>query len=267
VLGESAPNFRFEFPIRFDFLDTVDGGNLSVQCHPRPEFIRRNFGETFTQDETYYILDCKKDASVYLGFQEGIDRDDFRKELEESLEKNKALEIEKYVQKHPSHKHDLFLIPNKTIHSSGLNNLVLEISATPYIFTFKMYDWIRLDLEGKPRPINIEHAFNNLDFERISHPRILEKNHQYTLIHLPTHKEHFYDVHRIEFLREAEIKTEDKCHVLMLVEGERITVETLNGSLREFNYAETFIIPAAAEAYKLINQGAGTVKVIKAFIK
>ena len=72
VLGECAPNFGAEFPIRYDFLDTVSGGNLSVQCHPRPDFIRRNFGETFTQDECYYILDCSPGARVYLGFQANV---------------------------------------------------------------------------------------------------------------------------------------------------------------------------------------------------
>jgi hypothetical protein len=79
-----------------------------------------------------------------------------------------------------------------------------------------MYDWVRLDLEGNPRPINIDHAFNNLNFERrgkkvgeelISKPAVIEKNENYTLVHLPTHKEHFYDIHRIEFSSTAKIKT------------------------------------------------------------
>ncbi|MEP7251491.1 MAG: ROK family protein [Ginsengibacter sp.] len=276
ILGKDKQRFGKEFPIRFDFLDTFDGGNLSIQCHPSLEYIRENFGENITQDETYYILDCKEDAGVYLGFQDDIKPGEFREELEKSEEARTPIEIEKYVQCHPSHKHDLFLIPNKTIHSAGKENLVLEISATPYIFTFKMYDWVRLDLDGEPRPISIQHAFNNLDFDRkgnkvkselISQVRLIEKNDQYELFHLPTHAEHFYDVHRLEFMNDAFIKTNDQCHVLMLVEGTAVMVKMSQGVERQFNYAETFIIPAAAKEYQLINLGKSTAKVIKAFIK
>jgi mannose-6-phosphate isomerase class I len=208
VLGKHASIFRYEFPIRFDFLDTFDGGNLSIQCHPSLEYIRTHFGENITQDETYYILDCKDDASVYLGFQEGIDAGTFRAALEDSRDHGQPLEIEQFVQKHQAGKHDLFLIPNSTVHSAGANNMVLEISATPYIFTFKMYDWQRLGLDGKPRAINIAHAFNNLDFSRqgaavtrelISVPTVIEKNADWQIVHLPTHADHFYDVHRLEF--------------------------------------------------------------------
>lgn len=276
VLGKDAAKFGTEFPIRFDFLDTFDGGNLSVQCHPALDYIQKEFGENITQDETYYILDCQDDAQVYLGFREGIDPSAFRNSLESSHAGNVEIEIEKYVQKFPSHKHDLFLIPNGTIHSSGKNNLVLEISATPYIFTFKMYDWLRLDLNGQPRPINIERAFNNLDFSRkgkkvveelISKPVTLEKKEGFQLIHLPTHSQHFYDVHRIEFLDRVCIDTCDQCHILMVVEGKSVLVRTGNGDEKIFNYAETFVIPAAAASYTLINQTGKILKVIKAFLK
>ncbi|MBC7565986.1 MAG: class I mannose-6-phosphate isomerase [Pedobacter sp.] len=276
IIGKHATLFGPYFPIRFDFLDTFNGGNLSIQCHPSREYISNNFGEHITQDETYYILDSKPGSKVYLGFQEDIDPKEFRKVLEASEANNEKIELERFVQAFPSNKHDLFLIPNGTVHSSGVNNMVLEISATPYIFTFKMYDWLSLDLNGNPRPINIDHAFNNLNFERkgdvvtselIAHPNILAKGEDWELIHLPTHQEHFYDVHRIEFQTNIEVDTEDSCQVLMLVEGDYIELEIEGKFSGTFAYAETFVIPAAAKHYKLINGGDKIAKVIKAFIK
>jgi len=276
VLGKHAPIFGTEFPVRFDFLDTIDGGNLSVQCHPSLKYIREEFGENITQDETYYILNCKDDAKVYLGFQDDINPIEFNKALIESQKLGQKIDIEKYVQVHEAKKHDLFLIPNSTVHSAGANNLVLEISATPYIFTFKMYDWLRLGLDGKPRPINIEHAFKNLDFNRkgetvikelIAKPVVIEKGDDWEIIHLATHQEHFYDVHRLEFDTQVTVKTNDICHILMLVEGTAIKIKNTNGDISDFHYAETFVIPAAAESYTLVNAGKGRAKVIKAFVK
>lgn len=276
VLGEHTQQFGDEFPIRFDFLDTYDGGNLSIQCHPKLKYIQENFGETITQDETYYILDCKDKAEVYLGFQGNIDAVEFKSVLKASQAENREVDIKQYVQAHKAKKHDLFLIPNGTVHSAGANNLVLEISATPYIFTFKMYDWLRLDLDGNPRPINIDHAFNNLDFSRkgqkvrdelISKQTVIQHGNDWQLVHVPTHKEHFYDVHRLEFDTQMKIETNNQCHVMMLVEGSAVSIKTADGTEHVFAYAETFVVPAAATSYVLTNLGQERAKVVKAFLK
>lgn len=276
ILGRHAEIYGIQFPIRFDFLDTFDGGNLSIQCHPSVEYIRDEFGENITQDETYYIMDCKGDAKVYLGFQENIDPLKFKAVLEESFKEGKEIEMEEYVQALPSKKHDFFLIPNGTIHSAGTDNLVLEISATPYIFTFKMYDWLRLDLDGKPRPINIEHAFKNLNFNRkgehvqtelISKPVLLDSGVDWELYHLPTHAAHFYDVERIDLNSALEMKKEAVCWVMMLVEGSSVSITVDNEKTLIFNFAETFIVSAAVKNILISNNGNTKARVIKAFLK
>lgn len=276
IIGASASAFGYEFPIRFDFLDTFDGGNLSVQCHPRPDYIRRHFGEVYTQDETYYILECGPDARCYLGFQDDIAPKVLRTALDRSFDEAIPVDVERFVQSHPVRKHDLVLIPNGTVHCSGINNLVLEISATPYIFTFKMYDWMRLDLDGRPRPLNIDRAFDNLYFDRkgsrvlgefLSKARVVAEGPGWQRIHQPTHPNHFYDVERYAIRGAVELRTDDSCQVMSLVEGRTVLLETAGGHRQRFNFAETFVVPAAAGSYRLISEDGAPIQVVRSFVK
>tara|TARA_R110002049_G_scaffold97783_1_gene238167 strand:- start:9499 stop:12195 length:2697 start_codon:yes stop_codon:yes gene_type:complete len=275
ILGEAADTFGTEFPIRFDYLDTINGQNLSLQCHPTLDYIRDNFGETFTQDETYYILDAEPGAEVYLGFNEGVKKEDFLKALKKSNSEAKPMAIEDYIQVHPANKHDLFLIPNGTIHCSGTGNLVLEISSTPYIFTFKMYDWMRMDLDGKPRPLNIERGAANLNMDcqgdtvvndYISKQEVIKTGESWKIVKLSTHPKHFYEVHRFEFDNEISVQMNNQCHILNLVEGKKVKVVTNNRTM-EIHYAETFVIPAASGEYKIFNLGKKEAKIIQSNVK
>lgn len=276
VLGDCFSRFHYEFPIRFDFLDTFNGGNLSLQCHPGPEYIKTNFGENYAQEETYYILDSKNNASVYLGFQQDIDRSDFKASLEKSRDKNIPFDAEKFVQALHSGKHDLFLIPHGTIHGSGKNNLVLEISTTPYIFTFKMYDWLRNDLDGRPRTLNIERAMENLDFDRkgnyiceklVSRPVLTDEGLDWQLYNLPTHETHLHSIMRYHFHGTIDIETRNKCLVMNLAEGTTIDVISESGISQPFSYAETFIVPAAAGCIKVVNKSVSEAILLYAFVK
>ena len=263
VLGEPVEaRFGKNFPIRFDFLDTVDGGNLSLQVHPTTHFIRQQFGLNYTQDESYYLLDAEEGATVYIGLRNGADGDEMFKALREAQANGTPFDVERYVNRIPAMKHDHFLIPGGTIHCSGAGSLVLEISSTPNIFTFKLYDWQRLGLDGKPRPINIDRGEKVVDFGRDTdymetrlHNRVerVAEGEGWTEERTGLHRNEFIETRRHRFSVPVRHFTDGSVNVLNLVEGREAIVESPDGRFSPFivHYAETFIIPAGVEEYTI----------------
>jgi mannose-6-phosphate isomerase class I len=282
LLGDAVHGrFGTEFPIRFDYLDTMNGGNLSLQVHPITEYIQENFGINYTQDESYYMLDAGDDASVYLGLKEGIDSSAMITDLKNSEENGTVFNDEAYVNKWPAKKHDHFLIPGGTIHCSGKNSVVLEISATPYIFTFKLWDWGRLGMDGKPRPINIDRGVANIQWNRttpwvnenlINQIESMASGDGWREERTGLHKREFIETRRHWFTKKVTHQTNDGVNVLTLVEGREIIIESPCGSFDPFvvHYAETFIVPAAVGEYTIRPHGESEGKecaTIKAFVR
>ena len=289
LLGQQVwARFGKSFPIRFDFLDTMQGGNLSLQVHPTNEFAQKEFGLPYTQDESYYLLDAGEDAVVYLGLKEGINPTEMIDDLRAAQaglpsprrgagSEAVLFDAEKYVNKLPAKKHDHYLIPAGTIHCSGANSMVLEISSTPSIFTFKLWDWARLGLDGKPRPINVERGSKVIQWERTTsfvkaeianHFEVLSDENGIKEERTGLHPNEFIETRRHTFSRPVEHNTNGGVNVLNLVDGEAALIESPEGKFEPFevHYAETFIIPACIGRYT-IKPLKGECMTIKAYIR
>lgn len=273
--------FGEDFPIRFDFLDTMGGGNLSLQVHPTTQYIRDTFGIYYTQDESYYLLDATDEATVYLGLKTDVCPEEMINELNEAQNTGQSFDVEKFVNKWPAKKHDHYLIPNGTIHCSGSGAMVLEISATPSIFTFKLYDWGRLGLDGLPRPINIKHGSKVIQWERqtdlirkdfINAVQPIAEGEGWREERTGLHENEFIETRRHWFTSTVTHPAGTGVNVLNLIEGEEAIVESPTGLFDPFvvHYAETFIIPASVGEYTIRPYGLAEGKecaTIKAYVR
>ena len=282
LLGDKVhARFGTEFPIRFDFLDTMGGGNLSLQVHPLTEYIQSKFGMHYTQDESYYMLDSGDDGSVYLGTKTGVNPDELIEEFRKAQRGEGAFPDEKYINKFPAKKHDHFLIPAGTIHCSGKNAMILEISATPYIFTFKLWDWGRVGLDGLPRPIHIEHGKENIQYNRntewveenlINRIEKIDEGDGFREERTGLHEREFIETRRHWFSKKVLHNTYGLVNMLNLVEGEEAIIESPENKFEPYivHYAETFIIPANVGEYTIRpygNSEGKEIATIKAFVR
>lgn len=253
------------FPIRFDFLDTIGGSHLSCQVHPPEPYIHSHFREPMAQHEMYYIMEAEAEARVFLGVNSQSDSESFRKDVALAESEHQSFELEKHVNAWPARAGDLFVIPAGTVHCSGEGNLVLEISATPYIYTFKIYDYLRPDLNGQPRPISSRRAFEVLDFTRdtewvskrlLARSTTLEEGAGWRLDLLSDDPLMPHRVERVEMEAGASWShaTRDQVEVLCLVEGDQVELKAETGNL-SLAYGETVIVPAGCAEYSLLSQG------------
>ena len=280
LLGDKVhARFGAEFPIRFDFLDTMGGGNLSLQVHPLTDYIHRKFGMAYTQDESYYILDTGEGGGVYLGLKEGIDAAAMVEELEEAQLGEKAFDTEKYVNFFPAQKHDHFLIPAGTIHCSSKNCMVLEVSATPYIFTFKLWDWGRVGLDGRPRPIHIADGKKVLQFNRttswvkenlLNRFQELERGEGYSVVKTGLHELEFIETRVYTVETKASLGWDGEMAMCNLVDGRAAIIESEDGLFDPYllHYAETVVLPARAGRCLIRPEKPGeSIKLLKANIR
>lgn len=282
LLGEKVhARFGAEFPIRFDFLDTVGGQNLSFQVHPLTEYIQQQFGMHYTQDESYYILDAEPGAVVYLGTQTGTRPEAMMDDLRQAARGEKPFDDARFVNQIPAKKHDHFLIPAGTVHCSGAGTMVLEISATPYIFTFKLWDWGRLGLDGLPRPVHLDHGEQVIDWQRdtqwvndhlVNRIEPVAEGEGWREERTGLHEREFIETRRHWFSGPVVHHTEGGVNVLNLVEGDEARVDSPSGAFEPFvvHYAETFIIPAAVGEYRITPWGKGSgqqLATVKAWVR
>ncbi|GIN69684.1 mannose-6-phosphate isomerase [Bacillus sp. J14TS2] len=282
LLGERVyGRFGAEFPIRFDFLDTMGGGNLSLQVHPLIDYAQEVFGAHYTQDESYYIIDAEEDAKIYLGVKNGTDKEEMMQQLRLAETGTGRFLDEDYIYKKTIKKHDHYSIPAGTIHSAGANSVVLEISATPNRFTFKLWDWERVGLDGIPRPVHLEHGEPNIVFSRdqdwveeklANRFEVLVENDTWKEERTGLHESEFIETRRHTFSGEVLHETHGSVNVLNLVEGDEAIVESVDGSFAPFvvHYGETFIIPEAVRNYRIKPYGSSVGKeiiTIKAFVR
>ncbi len=235
----------------------------------------------YTQDESYYLLDAKPDSCVYLGTRNGIDPQAMLAELAAAQRGEKPFDDERFINRFPARKHDHFLIPAGTVHCSGEGAMVLEISATPYIFTFKLWDWGRVGLDGIPRPIHLEHGSKVIQWDRdtdwsernlVNCIEPIAEGEGWREERTGLHEREFIETRRHWFSVPVEHDTGGTVQVLNLIEGREATVDSPDNAFAPFvvHYAETFIVPASVGRYRIRPSGESegqTIATIKAYVR
>lgn len=278
IMGYSAfERFHGFFPIRVHYDDSMEGGNMAIQVHPPTSYVKKHFNEPVGQDESYYVVLTGPGSKVYLGLKEEIDKEQFYQAVRKAETQGAPFDYDKYVNSIPSKAGDLFLIPAGTVHASGRNEVVLEIGNS-YGYTFHIYDYLRPDLHGRLRPIHSLHAFQVIRFHRRARwvsqhlkqrPQLIRSGQDWAEYLLGKVREIFYVVHRLEFATKIDDDTKGKFHILTLVEGKSIVVQSQEYPERRFklSFSETVIVPACFGKYSILNLGRNPCKVVKVLLK
>lgn len=282
LLGNRAfKTFGGYFPLRFNYDDTYHaGGNMSIQCHPDEPYITRAHGELGRQDESYYICVTGQEAKTYLGFHNEASCEQFLEAAAEAERDGSLMPYEDYIHAIASRPGTQVMIPAGTIHASGRNQVILEIgSLTVGSYTYKLYDYQRVDpVTGVPRPIHLKAGAMALRPERtadwvsenlVNHGRVVRQGETFIERVVGEHDLLYFSLRALTFEAWMTDDTRGAFHVLTLVDGERVRVESMEDPGRFFTAKslDILVVPADFGPYRLVNEGVGAVTVHKTLLK
>ena len=287
LMGEKCVRkYQGYFPIRFNWDDSYHStGNMSIQCHSGGEFNVKNYNEFGRQDESYYIVVTGQDAKTFIGFRDDADIPAFFKEIEAADTEHKPCDYMKYVSYEESKPGLQVMLPAGTIHSSGRNQVILEIgSLTIGSYTYKMYDYLRLDFDGKQRPIHTHLGECNVRQDRrysvihdpaspeyiVQQPRLDCEGNGWKEFILGENPQMYISLRRLEFEKACEQDTHgEKFHVLTLVDGDHIRIRSAEHPERYFDldFMEIACVPASMGKYVIENLGKEPISVHKTCLR
>lgn len=144
-----------DLPVLIKYIDAAQ--NLSVQVHPDDAYAQKYEGDN-GKTEMWYIISADEGAGIYCGFKKDIDKNT-------CLEKIKDGTIEEYLNFIPVKAGDCFLIEAGTVHAIGAGCLICEIQQSSNV-TYRVYDYNRLGVDGKPRQLHVDKALDVIKFEK-----------------------------------------------------------------------------------------------------
>ena len=279
MVEESVKRFGYVFPIRFNYDDTYGGsGNMSIQVHPPQKYNQEHFGEPFQQDESYYCVKTGG-SKTYQGLQDDCNVEEFFQCIDKAEKEHIPFDYDKYVNSFPSEQGDQFLLPGGTIHASGRNQVILETgSYTIGSYTFKLYDYLRKDLDGNPRPIHSIHGKNVLVTDRRRSkidgwlrpkPRTIREGNGWKEEIVGECELIYFSLRRLSFDHSISDCTNGKFHVLTLVEGDEVLVYSKADPTCCFHqkFMDVVVVPASMGEYGIINLGITPCKVHKTLLR
>ena len=220
-----------------------------------------------------------QDAKTFVGFRDDADTEQFIRDIKLADTEYKPVDYLKYVSYEDSKPGLQVMLPAGTIHSSGRNQVVLEIgSLTIGSYTYKLYDYLRADLDGKPRPIHTWHGERTLAYERttswvrnniVQQPRTVRGGDGWAEKIVGEHDLLYFTLRRLEFEKRIEDDTCGKFHVLTLVDGERIRIRSVAQPERYFDaeYMDMVVVPADMGRYVIENLRTEPICVHKTMLK
>ncbi len=287
LMGEDCvKKFEGYFPIRFNWDDSYHStGNMSIQCHSGGEYNVKNYNEFGRQDESYYVVVTGHDAKTFIGFRDDADIPQFFRDIEAADTEHKPCDYMKYVSYEESKPGLQVMLPAGTIHSSGRNQVILEIgSLTIGSYTYKMYDYLRLDFDGKQRPIHTRLGEENVRQDRrysvihdpespeyiVQKPRLAASGEGWEEYILGENPQVYFSLRRLEFEKKCEQDTGGKLfHVLTLVDGDAVRVRSIRHPERYFDlqFMDIVCVPADMGRYVIENLGREPVMVHKTCLR